>query len=1559
MKKLHINCIFLLLALFCSVTAFAQPDASFSASDVEGCAPLSVQFTSHPSTVNMTHSWTFGNTNGSSAVNPSASYTSPGTYTVTHTVTGSNGSASATKTITVHPTPTVDFTASATTVCPGATVNFTFTGTPGVTGTTHYTWVFGNNATPNTISGNNMNTASAVYPTAGTYNVTLQVTNNKTCFSSLTKQVYITVKEKPVINFTASPKTDFCAGETPTVTFTPSVTGNAPIPYTYNWEFGGPGNPTSISTSPTHTYPGPAPAQYTVKLTVLSSNGCLETITKPNYIRLHDPKVSFTGPAKACVYTTVNFTNTSTPPGAGYTWNFGDGSNSSPIGTHMYKTPGTYTVTLIGSIGGCFDTATRTIEILPQPNPQIVTNPDSLCPAPQLVCFSTQPLMATYDWGIQNENGVNSFTTPNPCVLFGKNGCWPTVLKVTDSNGCKDTILHTLVIHELNIKTRVNNKYEPYPSYSDSGCVPFTGAFTVNIYKGDPLLYPCSDTNRIYPYGIKRVKWKFGNGDSSTAQHPVYTYTDSGHFKVTVEVETNNGCIIRDSLRVKAGYKPIIDSIIASDTVICPKSYVFFTGHVRGYDTLVYWWDFGDYNTARRARDSTYNHFYFGGPPCIDSHTVKLVAYHKGCKSDTFKKEKYIVMLPPCADFDWEIDTCSKPLTVHFYNRSRGDSTWKWDFGDGNTSTDRNPVHTYAVKGYYNVKLMVHNDSTNCHDTMHKRIFFGDNSPDVIANKTELCVGDSVAFWAYQTGDSSSAIFTWYIDGNFVASYQDALTFTFSSPGVYTVMVTSYNLQTKCTDTVTKTDWITVGGPTAGFTSAETHVCRPDTIHFEDTSFAGEGTTLVSRRWFFGTSLSDTARTIDTTIYKYYDTTGDFDVALIVWDNIGCADTVYKQQYAHVLKPEASFIVTSPVCVGAEASFTNSSRNAVSYSWNFGDGGTNTTDRDPKHIYNTMNVFNSQLVVTDSLGCKDTSDIVPVTTTKPIANFTMSDSMAVCAPLIVTFDGRSSIRQRNYAWYFDDGSSPGTKNTHTVVYNNIKEYKVKLVVRDSLGCKDSITKTIQVLGYAGAFDYSPIEGCVPLTVNFSSKIKGNIPTIIWDFGDGNTLLGNYQQPNVSYTYTKPGRYLPRLIFNNGLGCKAGSEGVDTILADDAIADFETGPACQYSVVEFINKSQGVVKPLTITNWTFHDGSFSALNNPKRKYGAPGQYLVKLYVRNANGCEDSVEKDITINTPQEISAGGDTIICLSDSARMMPTGGVSYLWSPGATLSCTNCTNPYAFPKVKTIYTVIGTDVNGCQDTATAVVDLKTHVESIVGQGGAICQGESFTLNVSGARTYVWSPAANLDDYTSANPKASPWETTKYRVIAYEGSCIPDTSNVDLTVHPKPTVSVRGEQTIVAGTSADLLASGQHITRFLWSPAATLSCETCSNPIASPYKTTTYTVKVFTKYECVDSANVTISVLCDESQLFVPNTFTPNGDGVNDIFMVRGTGINKLQSFRVYNRWGQVMFERSNVDVNDKTNGWDGNFNGAQLPPDVYVWTVEAFCENGDLLKLKGDVTIIR
>ncbi|MCB0696542.1 MAG: PKD domain-containing protein, partial [Chitinophagaceae bacterium] len=1456
---------------------------------------------------------------------------------------------------TVFPTPTVDFTASSTNVCPDQAVTFTYTGNASSSGTPTFSWVFGNNATPATGS---TSPATTSYSAAGQYNVTLSVTNSNSCYYSLTKKLYITVKEKPIVNFTAS-QTDFCT-DTATVLFTPNITGGAPGPYVYAWNLDIPGSATSSATSPIHTYMGPAPKQYSVKLTVSSSNGCDGSVTKSNYVRLHKPQAGFTGPSDACVFTPVNFTNASPTTGASHTWDFGDNTGQLVAlnGSHIYSAAGTYTVKVYTSIGGCVDSAMRTIIIHPQPSASIKQVPDSVCPAPQVICFKTVPAMSGYQWSIQDSFGLSTSTSSNPCHTYTTNGEFPVDLVITDANGCMDTIFKTVKIYELNIEARVNTHYARPPAYADSGCVPFFASFSVNLYR----------ENKIpYPYGVKSYQWDFGDGGTSTSKNPTHTYTNIGHFRVLVTIETQNGCTIKDSLYIKTGYLHVVDSFEVSDTLICPRTWVKFVArarrdtsiYVKSYDTLKYHWNFGDSTKAVVVGDSVKWHFYQGGPPCIDSFTVKLYVSHNGCISGTKVEEHFVIKEPPCADFGFMLDSCDNRLRVRFINRSQSYSSSKWFFGDNDTSTLDNPVHIYPTKGKYLVTLIVHNDSTHCNDTMRQMIFFGDNPPEVVANKTELCVGDSVLFFAFLKEDTSFALFDWYLNGVKVSAQIDNYKKVFNQPGQYTIMVTTTNVHTNCIDTLIKNAWITVGGPTAGFVTDKTHLCNPDTVRFTDTSFAGAGTSIVRRTWYWGRSPGDTLTISGVSRTVLYDSTGDYDNGLVVVDNLGCADTVFRSQYIHVLKPDAAFNVQSPLCVGAEAKFFNGSTNAVKFRWNFGDGGIDTVNSDPTHIYNAMGTFNAQLVVTDTFGCKDTTALIPVETTKPIANFTLSDSMSVCAPLIVNFDGTVSLREKRYEWHFDDGSSPGYKKTHTVVFNDVKEYHVKLIVTDSLGCKDSITKPIQVLGYAGAFSYDPISGCTPLTVNFTSKVKGSIPTIIWDFGDGNTLLGSYQQLKVSHTYNTPGRYLPRMIFNNGLGCKVGSAGLDTILVDGVIADFETGPACQYSQVEFINKTWSEVTPIKTTNWTFHDGSFSALRNPKRNYGPPGTYKVKLVVTNTQGCIDSIEKNITINVPIEVSAGGDTIICLKDSAQLFPNGGVSYLWSPAATLSCTQCNNPFAFPQKKTVYTVISTDVNGCHDTGRTVVDIKTHVTSIVGEGAKICEGETTKLSVSGARTYLWSPGAYLDNVKSPAPSANPTKTTQFMVVAYEGSCIPDTNYVEVLVHPKPTVNVRGEKTIIAGTSADLLASGDNIVRFLWSPANTLSCADCANPIASPFKNTVYKVKVFTLYDCVDSADVKIMVLCDNSQLYIPNTFTPNGDGMNDIFMVRGSGISTLKSFRVYNRWGELLFERLNANVNDQTAGWDGTFNGAQLPPDVYVYMVEAYCENGDLLKTKGDITIIR
>lgn len=1515
-----------LLLLFVATMGAAQPNANFTANITTGCAPLLVQFTSNSTVQNgYTHSWNLGGS-PSSQTNPSRLFTTPGTYTVTHTVTGSNGTNTETKTnfITVNPTPTVDFVGSPLIGCPPLTVNFTDKSTLGTSGPGSYKWTFIN--APTSTQQNPSNTY-----TNGPLDVSLTVTNSAGCSKTLTKVKYVDVYTPPTVSFSAN-KTSFCynAG---TVNFTATVSGSG---NTYAWDFGD-GVGTSTAQNPTYTYSGAGPTTYTVKLTVTDNNGCKTVVEKKDYIKVHKPDAKFSMPSQVCVGTTVNFTNQSPPTPNAQTWDFGDNSTKAftPNATHIYYTPGTYDVTLIVEYGNCPDTLTKKITVLPKPNIDFYKTPDTLCPAPQTVSFATyNSNLTSFIWDFGNPTGSgNNSTLSNPTHTYQNNGIYNVTLIAGDANGCKDTISKTGFV-------------ELYPLFLDAysnkeeGCVPLTVQFNSKLYKDTAPPLP-------YPYPAAKYKWEFDNGDTSILANPLYTYTDTGVYRIKLTVTTVQGCIVEDSMIVRVGAKPNAD-FTASPRVLCNRQRVFFTNLSTGYIPLGSVWKFGD-GTRSNAWDP--DHAY-GWPGKYD---VTLIMSHYGC-IDSVVKSEYIEVLKPGVEFDARAD-CVNPLKVLFTNKSIGDSIRTWYFGDGTSDTSYEPTHTYTTPGLYYITLVGSKASTGCSDTIVRSVYAGPNPPDVIVDKSPICAGDTVRFNAYLTKDTGHAQFKIYVNNSLIIDTMDRFAtydYRFDNAGYYTIKVVS--TVDSCSDSTTKINMVHVSKPDAGFEVDSTFGCTPHTFVYKDTTkvVPTGGTNIVSRLWYFGTGLYDTAMRTNDTASWHYPNSGDYTVSLIVEDGIGCKDTASYIEYVHVLKPIASFNVNSTVCVWDSAAFTNISTNGDSYLWNFGDGST-STQKEPKYPYKTKGVFNPTLVVIDTMGCSDTITFQSVTAIKPDASFTASDSVSVCPNVFIQFTN-TSVNARKYSWDFDNGNV-STFRDPSIIFNNTKDYNVRLVAIDSIGCTDTAFKRIQVLGYAGAFSYNPQKGCKPLKVTFNSNVVGQVPSMIWDFGDGTTTKGG--QTTIDYTYTTPGKYVPKMVFNDGLGCNASSDGLDTIYVDEAKADFELDPPCEYTLVQFVNKSSSFLTSIVSTRWRFYDSSFSSLNSPSKNFGPAGKYFVSLIVENGNGCKDTLERNVTIHEPVEVYAGADTIKCLNDSVMLMPTGGVSYEWSPAMGLSCTSCNNPYSSTKSKITYTVISTDINGCHDTDYVEIDNKTHVTSIVGDGGEICEGEEFNLSVSGGNTYQWTPGDNLSSSTSNEPIATPTYTTKYMVVAYEGSCIPDTNEVEVVVHPKPQLLVRGEQTIVAGNSADLLASGEHIVRFLWSPSNTLSCFDCSAPTADPMKTTKYTVTVFTDFDCVDSGNVTVTVLCDKSQVFIPNTFTPNGDGMNDVFYVRGAGIREVKSFRIYNRWGEVMFERTHANVNDKQDGWDGTYNGKVLPPDVYVYTVEAYCENGDLSKWKGDVTIIR
>ncbi len=325
----------------------------------------------------------------------------------------------------------------------------------------------------------------------------------------------------------------------------------------------------------------------------------------------------------------------------------------------------------------------------------------------------------------------------------------------------------------------------------------------------------------------------------------------------------------------------------------------------------------------------------------------------------------------------------------------------------------------------------------------------------------------------------------------------------------------------------------------------------------------------------------------------------------------------------------------------------------------------------------------------------------------------------------------------------------------------------------------------------------------------------------------------------------------------------------------------------------------------------------------------------------------------------VNAGPDQTICAGAIAQLQARGAASYVWAPAATLSCSSCQGPQATPDATTTYQVTGTDAFGCSDSDKVVVTIIDKGPVSIEEGGAICTGDTIHLSATGGTSYLWMPAAGLNDPTVANPIAAPTETTTYQVIISQGSCFKDTLTTEVNVHQSPSVDLGADQNIVIGNTITLTPKGTDVAAYAWSPTCGLSCTDCANPVASPSKTTTYRVTVVSDFGCISSDELTVFVTCSNQPLWLPNTFTPNADGQNDRFYPHGHSVTMIKRFRIYDRWGELIYDITDIPVNDAIYGWDGTFKSQPLQPNVYIYVVNAVCLTGDEIELKGDVSLVR
>lgn len=1589
--------LYVLFCLFVQQTITAQLHTDFTASPASGCAPVFVRFTDMSSGSPTNWKWDLGNGTISYLQNPSTTYFTPGKYSIRLVIKNGTQSDSTVKVnyITINALPKPLFKASDTTGCYPLTVHFTDQSTAQEGSIVKWEWDMGDG------SLSNAQHPVHVYTSPGNYNVILRITNTAGCVSTISKAQYIKIKDgvKADFSYTGSSQ---CTPPS-IVHFTNKSTGTGTL--SYQWLFGD-GN-TSTQQNPANTYM--TAGLYSLQLIVKNNTGCVDTLTKKDSIAVGVAKANFSVPDSICEGTAFQVFNTSKPAAGNLNWNFGNDSTSTSANPWVTYANGgkNYTIHLVADFGSCKDSVSKSINVIAKAKAAFTANKTATCKAPFTVQFTNQTTGATsYKWFFGDSS---SSTLANPSHTYVQNGSYTVILVVTNSNGCQDTLKQINYINAKAPSVNING----LPA---SGCAPllFAPSYVVNS-----------------PLPIITYTWDFGDGTTATTNNPSHVYTKAGTYTVTLTYTTSDGCsgTFNYPNAVQAGQKPTANfSAIPTNT--CASIPVAFTDNTTGNVTSWYW-SFGDgvTDTARNP-----NHFYND----TGYFTIRLIASNNGC-SDTIVKPDLIYIKPPIAKFAVDVQ-CSDPFQYVFTNFSVGASTWNWDFGDGTYSTDRDPVHIYNKTGTYTVRLMVTNGS--CTHVAAYRASVVKETAGFSASKTVACKGDSILLQSSGFNASNIIAYKWILDYGTDTSRNIKVAYRTSGNHTVTLVITNTN---GCNDTLTKTDYIRINGPTADFSGVKTSACLRSggTIEFADAASTDGLHAIKKWDWNFGDGVSKSYPS--SPFVHSYPAEGYYSVALKVMDTEGCSDSISKANFIYIAEPKAVFSSNDTMsCENKPVSFSNTSTGqTLGYAWGFGDA-TISAQQEPVHHFASIGTYYTWLKVTDQYGCTD-SLYKPayIHIEDPKALFIMSDSASTCPPLVVNFTNQSKY-YTDFSWDFGDATGALVKNP-VHYYNYPGTYSARLLVTSPGGCTDTIYKKIDIKGPTGTFMYDKTASCNPGTVGFTAQTQ-NTQSLIWDFNDGSTE--NTADSSINHLYNSLGVYVPKMILQDAKGCKVPVAGKDTIRIYGVRSFFNsnTSLVCDKGIVNFTDSSLSN-DLVTDYQWQMGDGSTETDRNPSHNYTASGVYPVRLVVTTLNGCKDTsaqvanvrvvsspqvslrgdssacppanlhfygdinvpdtsnlkwqwdfsgkssstlqnppvvaYQQDgtysatmqvanssgcVTVRTQQivihpipKVSAGNNTAICEKKAATLEATGADKYTWSPATALSCTNCASPVASPDSNITYHVQGETIFGCTAENAVIISVKHPFRMQVGQGDTLCKGESFHLLAKNAELYDWTPSTGLDNAHAKSPLARPDQTTEYHVIGYDSiGCFRDTGLVKLMVYSFPTVDAGADKTIAVGSSAELNAKlSADVTSIQWQPAVGLSCSNCPNPIANPKQTTSYRIMAVNQGGCVNKDEVTVFVVCNNGNIFLPNTFSPNGNGTNDAFYPRGTGLYSIRSMRIFNRWGEAVYEASNFKANDASKGWNGSFKGKPAPNDVYVYFVEVICENNSVLTYSGNIALIR
>lgn len=1217
---------------------------------------------------------------------------------------------------------------------------------------------------------------------------------------------------------------------------------------------------------------------------------------------------------------------------------------------------------------------------LAQLNPDFTADKTNICVGEEIVFQDlSTPAGSIGDWSWDFGDG-NSSNQQNPSHTYSSPGTYTVILVTTHSNSG-------------NVVAEVKENFitvNPLPAVN----------YTIANVSGCTLPVTFNFTNVQPTGGDFEYEWDFGNGQSSTDINPGdITYSTEGIFTVSLTV-TNLVTSCSNTLEQEVIVNDYSADFTTENPDVCVGSPVNFLD-ASSTGSNQWDWDFGNGQTSGAQNPSnTYN--------SPGSYTVTLSASNTtiGC-SDTY--ETTIEVFPtPEVTFTAEPSSGCAPLEVTFTNTSGVTVDLTWVLGDGTTIDNQDGfTHTYTQNGSYSPRLTI-TDENGCVGTLQNTNMI--QVAEVVA-EFESDVQDGCEILEVQFSDLSEApnptgdpITSWEWD------FGNGNTFSGQNPplqeythGVYDVTLT-VTTGSGCSGTITLEEYIEVGVlPEIDFSVDPIQDCAKSNFEFTNNTVINvpHDEEEIIWNWDFGDEGLSSDK--DPT-HTYPTDTGYFDVQLIVTYR-GCADTLLQEEMVYVDAPISLFEVDPVYCnpdipltveVQDNAIIGKESDNCEMI-WRWGDGdeenilSPDVFDNNPGTVTHTYNSFGSytikQVIHNYTTGCSDSTEVA-IDLSEITAFFEFStDTICRLDEVTLMNTSVSSHAITNAEFVVEQGQPTLQGDEVTHVYENAGQYNVTMTVTNELGCSDVIT-----LGPLIALELpmvnigtEAIDGCVPLDVNLfdnSTSVNGyDLISWEWTLPDGSTV----QDTVATFFADENGEYTSSLKVQDTFGCEAISSSTITLSQPDADFDIEE-VVCNNTETTATNTSTNA----SSVEW-YIDGAFAGVNNQlshifsfaNSSTDVSSAATVQLIVANSHNCRDSIEKVVTISAPNadfeyefssaNVNVGGDftcppVLGAYTDQSSSF--GDIvewNYDFGDGKSSTLQNPNNTYVFAGTYSA-SIIVTDEYGCSDTVEFIDYLTIEgpqADIYWTQIGDVCDPEwAFTIeNPESIERLEWNIDGQtyIDEYDSIIKQFGMGTYSSYALITDGKNCSVMYPLDDILVANEKintlfeinsnAIFTDEEFTIIDQSSGGVVG----IQSWFWNTTDEVFFNqggTFGYTFSSP-GIKEVTLIVTDAANCTDTFSIELFVM---DKPVVPNIFTPNGDGVNDIFTINPYVFESYDAV-ILNRWGNVITEHF---VEEGTYLWNGFTDDGEMATEgTYFYKINGTLYNGELLELHGNVQLVR